>query len=66
MKMEKTGTIKMEIDHGGLIDALLCKEEPSRWRMPAGAQYEMELQMEMDRVWDERLERMSDVVRKLS
>ena len=42
MKMDKTGTIKVDIDRRGLIDALLFKEELSRWRMPMGAQCEVE------------------------
>ena len=48
MKMEKIGAIKVEIYREGLIDALLCKKEPSTWRMPVGAQCEVELHMEMD------------------
>ena len=43
MKMEKIGIIKVEINREGLIDALLCKEEPSTWRMPLEAQCEVEL-----------------------
>ena len=43
IEVEKTGTIKVEIDHRGLIDSLLCKEEPSTWRMPVEAQCKVEL-----------------------
>ena len=65
-QMEKIGAIKMEINHGGLIDALLCKEEPSIWRMPARVQCEVELQIEIDRAQDGRLERkICDIARRL-
>ena len=64
--MKKTGAIKVKIDRGGLIDALLCKKKPSTRRMPVGAQCEVELQMEMDRARDGRLRRrINNIVRRL-
>ena len=64
MKMKKTDIIKVEIDRKGLIDALLCKEEPFTWRMPMGVQCEVELQVEVDRAQDKRLGRTrGDVAR---
>ena len=48
MKMKKIDAIKLEINHRGLIDSLLCKKELSTWKMPVRAQCEVELQVEMD------------------
>ena len=36
--MEKIGTFKVEINHEGLINALLCKEEPSIIEDTSGSQ----------------------------
>ena len=53
MKIDKTSIIKIEINRRELIDTLLYKKVLSTQRMPAEAQCEMELQVEMDRTWDD-------------